>query len=109
MGVISNVFMLSDHLCHLLRLDGQFDDFEGMGLRLRILGAVQAIQDQLPKEWEPNLPGQGKMLLAFVVDKVEMVTGGVPANVDVFAQLDGAIRAQDETAAIAPHGHSRRA
>ena len=67
-----------------------------------VFRAVEAIEDELAEEWESDLAMEFDVLLSVAVDEVEVVAFGLAGDVDVFAQFDVAVRAEDEGAAIAP-------
>src|SRR3982750_3116429 len=73
-----------------------------------LLGAVQAIENQLAEKTETHLAGDVDMALARVVHDVDIVTGLLPRDVDVFAELDVAFGAENDGAAIAPGAEAVR-
>jgi len=56
-------------------------------LRHRVLGAVEAIEDQLAEEGVADLSAHRDMVLGVVVDQVHVVAVGVPGDVGVLAEL----------------------
>jgi hypothetical protein len=61
-----------------------------------------------PKKRKPTLPGDVEVLLPLVVHEVEVVARLVARDVDVLAQLDVALGAEDDGAAVAPGAEAVR-
>jgi hypothetical protein len=77
-----------------------------VGLRHRVLGAVEAIEHELAEKGEADGAGDVEVAGAFAVDDEDVVAAIVARDVDVFAQLDVAVGAEDEGAAVAPGGET---
>ncbi len=73
-----------------------------MLLRHRILGAIKAIEDELPKERETDLAVEFHVLLTLAVDQVEVVAFRLAGHVDIFAQFDVTGRPKDECPSVSP-------
>ena len=93
-------------LCDLaggeLGAQAEFGGFEGVGLGHGMLGAVEAVEDELAEETEADLAGDVEVALAGVVDEVNVVAGFVAGDVEIFAEFDVALGAEDDGAAVAP-------
>ena len=101
---------LQNNLCRQparrhLRFHAEFRGFEGVGLRHRGLGAVEAVEDELTKELVADLTGDIDVLHGFVVREVEVAATFFAGEIEIFSQLDEALRAEDERAAVAECGH----
>ena len=91
-----------------LGAQAELGGFEGVGLGHGILGAVEAVEDELAEETEADLAGNVEVALASVVDEVDVVAGFVAGDVEVFAEFDVALGAEDDGAAIAPGAEAGR-
>ena len=38
------------------------------------LGAVHAVEDEVPKKHKPHLPSSLKLMLAYLIDQVDIIT-----------------------------------
>lgn len=90
----------------LLGLEAEFGGEEGVLLRHRGLCAVQAVEEELAKEWETDQTGARNAMLALGIDEEELVRAVGGGDVGVFAQFDVAFRAEDHEAAVAPGAES---
>src|SRR5512133_2261925 len=86
---------------------GQLGGQETVLLRKGGFRAVDDVVDQLPAVRQ-GFPAAVDMLGALVIDQQQMVATRPAGNVDVFAQLDVAIAAQDESTPVAPDTESLR-
>ena len=91
-----------DLQCPDLSLQGQFDGQEGVALGHGVFGTVEAIEDQLPEVREPDLAVDRQVLLRMMIDQIDVVPFRVASDVEIFAQLDGAVRPQDDGASVSP-------
>src|SRR5690606_15934906 len=85
-----------------LGAQAELGGLEGVPLGHGLLGAVEAIEDQLAEELEADLAGHFEVMLAFVVHQIDVVAGLLPADIDILAQLDVALGAENRHAAVAP-------
>jgi len=85
-----------------LGAEAELGGFEGVRLSHGFFGAVEAVEDELAEEAEADLAGDVEMMLATVIDEVDVIAGFLAGDVDVFAELDVALGAEDEGAAVAP-------
>lgn len=90
----------------LLGLEAEFGGEEGVLLRHRGLRAVQAVEEELAKEWETDQTGARNAMLALGIDEEELVRAVGGGDVGVFAQFDVALRAEDHEAAVASGAES---
>src|SRR5690606_31685854 len=79
-----------------------------MRLSHRIFCTVYAVFDEFTEKRESDGSRQAKMLLAFLIDQIQMVAGFFPGNVYVFTDFNRAFRAGDECTAISPCRESVR-
>ena len=91
-----------------MRAQAELGGLERVDLRHRVFRAVQAVEDELAEKAEADLAGNVEVLLALVVDEIDVVAGFLAADVDVFAQLDRALGAEDDGAAVAPRAQAVR-
>src|SRR4051812_27580818 len=73
-----------------------------MGLRHRFFGSIEAVEDEFPEEPSAHLSVHADVMLALVVDEVDLVALLLPRDVDIFAQLHVALRPKDEGSTITP-------
>src|SRR5579863_7113752 len=85
-----------------LRTETQLRRLEGVTLRHRLLGPVQAVKNELPEKREANLPGQREILFPLGIDQEQLIAAGFAGDVDILAQFDIAGCAQDHRASVAP-------
>jgi hypothetical protein len=71
-------------------------------LRHCVLGAVEAVEDQLAEEGVADLSVHRDMALGVVVDQVHVVALRVAGDVGVLAELQVPFGAEDEGASVAP-------
>lgn len=83
-------------------MERELGGFEGVGLGHRVFGAVERVEDELAVEGGTDASGAGDLGLGVAVDEENAVAAGVAGDVDVFADLHGAIGAEDERAPVAP-------
>ena len=79
-----------------------------MPLRHRFFGAVEAVENQLAEERKADIPAAGDAVLALAIDKEKLLAAVGCGDVDVFAQLDVALGAEDEQASVAPRSKASR-
>ena len=93
----------SGHLHRLgLRGEGELDGQEGVRLRHGVLRPVQAVQDELTEVGEADGPVDGQMVFALVIDQVDVVAGRIAGHIEILAELDVAVGAENHRAAVAP-------
>src|SRR5699024_1986931 len=92
----------------LLRIQRELHGLEGVLLGHGVLGAVQDIEDQLAEEGVAHLAGGVDAVLALAVDQDHLAAAVVGGDVHVLAQLDVALGAEDEGAAVAPGAQTLR-
>ena len=63
-------------------------------------GAVEAVEDELAEVGEADFAVAADVVLAGVIDEEEVVAFGLRAEVEVFADFDVALGAEDEGAAL---------
>ena len=85
-----------------LGLEAELGRLEGMRLGHRLLGPVQAVEDQLAKELVADAAIARDIVLLLAIDDEEMVPRLVAGEVDVLAQFDEALRAEDEGPSVTP-------
>ncbi len=66
------------------------------------LGAVKAVEHQFAKERVAHLPLDIEVVLAAAVDQIKLVAPGPSAHVDVLAQFNVTIGAEQEGTAVTP-------
>ena len=71
-----------------------------------ILGAIQAVENQLSEVGEAHGPCRRDSLLHLSIDQVELVRLRLATDVEILSQLDVSISSKDETAAVAPSSES---
>ena len=76
--------------------------------RHSLLGALEAVENQLAEEREANIAATGDAVLALAIDKEKLLAAVGCGDVDVFAQLDVALGAEDEQASVAPRSKASR-
>ena len=73
-----------------------------MLLRHRIFGPVQAVEHQLSEKRETGLAAGVKCMFPLPVDPEDMVPVPPAADIEILAQLDIPIGAEDEGPAVPP-------
>ena len=71
-----------------LRLEAELRRAKRVLLGHRVLRAIQAIEDELPKEWITDFPVAADVMLAFAIDEVELIAFVVAADIEIFAKLE---------------------
>ncbi len=92
---------------HRLGLQRQLGGEEAVLLAHRGLGPVQHVVDQ-PRAVGQRLGAAVDVLRAFAIDEEEVVAAGPAGDVDVLAQLDVALGAEDRQPPVAPHAQALR-
>ena len=87
-------------------MEAEFGGEEGVLLRHGGLRAVQAVEEELAKEWETDQTGARNAMLSLGIDEEELIRAVGGGDVGVFAQFDVALRAEDQEAAVAPGAES---
>lgn len=85
-----------------MSLEAEFSCQEGVSLGHGFFGAVQAVEEEFPKEGEANITCTRNAVLALGIDKQELVCAMRSGDIGVFAELDVAFSAQDQKTAITP-------
>ena len=92
----------------VLALETQFGRTEGVRLSHGLFRAVEAVENEFAKEGETYIPRAGNAVLPLGIDEQELVGAVGCPNVCVFAQLDVALRSEDEKATVAPRAKAGR-
>ena len=74
-------------------MEAEFGGEEGVLLCHGGFRAVQAIENQLAEEGKSHLTGAEYVMLAFAIDKEELVRAVGGGDVGVFSQFDTTLRA----------------
>lgn len=94
---------MADGLRLLSSLDAQLRRLETVGLGHGVFRAVEAVQDQLPEEGEAHLAVHTEVLLPVLVHQEHVIAlPFLPRQVDILADLDIALGAQNKGAPIPP-------
>ena len=97
---LKNIFR--EALGAVLALETQLGGTEGMRLSHGLFRAVDTVENEFAKEGETYIPRTGNAVLAFGIDEQELVGAIGCPDVCVFAQLDVALRSEDEKSTVAP-------
>jgi len=85
-----------------LGAEAELGGLEGMRLGHRLLGAIQAVENQPPEKRESDLSRHVDIAFSGIVDDIHILAGLVAGDINVFAQLDVAFGAKNNGAAVAP-------
>ena len=73
-----------------------------MGLCHGFLGTVEAVENEFAEKAEANLAFDVEVMFAACIDEVYLVAAFVARDVDVLAEFDVALGAEDNGAAVPP-------
>src|ERR1700690_602237 len=102
------VSWLGNSLCGGLGPEAQLGGLEAVLLGHRVLGAAEAVPDQLAEEGEADPALQVEPALAPAVHEDQVIALPAARDVHVLAKLDVPLRPEDDRAAVAPGGEAVR-
>ena len=91
-------------LCLVLRLDHQLRDEQTKRLILRYMRTIDNVSDKLRAEGQIHVVAVDITSL-LSIDNKEVVSRLLNRNIDIFSDLDVALRSENEEPPIAPRAH----